>query len=55
MRYGIEFFCGTKFGGWRLGMVRYPDAEAAKAAAQAQAVAETRDNLFPLLRRVVPV
>lgn len=50
--FGIEVFCGLKYGGWFPLSARFASEAAAKARAERDTITEMARGVTPLLRRV---
>ncbi len=52
--HAIEFFVGTKFGGWIRSRERHACADTARQAIRDQVKREKTADMTPILRRAVP-
>lgn len=52
--HAIEFFLGSKYGGWIRSSERHATANAAQTAIREQVASERRADMTPILRRTIP-
>jgi hypothetical protein len=55
MAWTIEYFVGSRFGGWARSALRFPTPDMAAAYITERAAAERRIDMTPLHRRPVKV